>query len=61
MSYSAVPGSPGTTFASGHPATRGNLGIIRTEDAGQTWVPVADGLDGPSTSTTWRSAGPTRQ
>jgi hypothetical protein len=47
MGYSAVPGSPGTAFASGHPATGGNLGIIRTEDAGQTWVPVADGLDGP--------------
>lgn len=47
MGYSSVPGSPGTAFASGHPATGGNLGIIRTEDAGQTWVPVADGLDGP--------------
>lgn len=47
MGYSAVPGSPGTAFASGHPATGGNLGIIRTEDAGQTWVRVADGLDGP--------------
>ena len=47
MGYSAVPGSPGTVFASGHPATGGNLGIIKTEDAGQTWVPVADGLNGP--------------
>lgn len=47
MGYSAVPGRPGTAFASGHPATGGNLGIIRTEDAGLTWVPVADGLDGP--------------
>lgn len=47
MSYSAVPGSPGTAFASGHPATGGNLGIIRTEDGGQTWAHVSDGLDGP--------------
>jgi hypothetical protein len=47
MGYSAVPGSPGTAFASGHPATGGNLGIIRTEDAGQTWDHVSDGLDGP--------------
>lgn len=47
MGYSAVPGSPGTAFASGHPATGGNLGIIKTEDAGQTWAHVSDGLDGP--------------
>ncbi len=47
MGYSAVPGSPGTAVASGHPATGGNLGIIRTEDAGQTWAHVADGQDGP--------------
>jgi hypothetical protein len=47
MGYSAVPVSPGTAFASGHPATGGNLGIIRTEDGGQTWAHVSDGLDGP--------------
>ncbi len=47
MGYSAVPGSPGTAYASGHPATGGNMGIIRTEDAGQTWTHVSDGLDGP--------------
>lgn len=47
MGYSAVPGSAGEAFASGHPATGGNLGIIKTEDAGQTWAPVSDGLDGP--------------
>jgi photosystem II stability/assembly factor-like uncharacterized protein len=47
MGYSAVPGSPGTALASGHPVTGGNLGIIRTEDAGQTWAHVSDGLDGP--------------
>lgn len=47
MGYSAVPGSPGTAFASGHPATGGNLGIISTEDGGRTWAPVSDGLDGP--------------
>jgi hypothetical protein len=47
MGYSAVAGIPGTAFASGHPATGGNLGIIRTEDGGQTWAHVSDGLDGP--------------
>lgn len=47
MGYSAVPASPGMALASGHPATGGNLGIIRTEDAGRTWAHVSDGLDGP--------------
>jgi photosystem II stability/assembly factor-like uncharacterized protein len=47
MGYSAVPGRAGVAFASGHPATGGNMGIIRTEDGGQTWTAVSDGLDGP--------------
>jgi photosystem II stability/assembly factor-like uncharacterized protein len=47
MGYSAVLGSPGTAYASGHPATGGNMGVIRTDDAGQSWTHVSDGLDGP--------------
>ena len=47
MGYSVVPGRPGMAFASGHPVTGGNIGIIRTEDAGRTWSHVSDGLDGP--------------
>lgn len=47
MGYSAVPNSPGAAYASGHPASGGNLGIIRTKDAGQSWTHVSDGLDGP--------------
>lgn len=47
MGYSAVLTSPGTAFASGHPATGGNMGVIRTDDAGQSWSHVSDGLDGP--------------
>lgn len=47
MGYSAVPGSPGMAYASGHPSTGGNLGVIRTLDAGQTWTHVSDGLNGP--------------
>jgi photosystem II stability/assembly factor-like uncharacterized protein len=47
MGYSPVPGSPGMAYASGHPATGGNLGVIRTEDTGQNWSHVSDGLDGP--------------
>lgn len=47
MGFSQVPGAPETAFASGHPATGGNLGVIRTEDGGATWLPVADGIGGP--------------
>ena len=32
MGFSQVPGGPGKAFASGHPASGGNLGVIRTED-----------------------------
>lgn len=47
MGYSAVLDSPGTAYASGHPATGGNLGVIRTDDSGQTWNFVSEGLNGP--------------
>lgn len=47
MGFTPVPGKAGHAFASGHPATGGNLGIIRTEDGGQTWTHVSDGLNGP--------------
>lgn len=47
MGFSPVPGQPGRAFASGHPATGGNLGVIRTEDGGVTWTHVSDGIGGP--------------
>lgn len=47
MGFSQVPGAPDRAFASGHPATGGNLGVIRTEDGGASWVPVSDGIGGP--------------
>lgn len=47
MGYSAVTGRQGEAFASGHPATGGNIGIIRTRDGGATWTHVSDGLNGP--------------
>lgn len=47
MGYSAVSGRQGEAFASGHPATGGNIGVIRTEDGGETWTHVSDGLNGP--------------
>lgn len=47
MGFSPVPGQPGHAFASGHPETGGNLGIIRTEDGGKSWTHVSDGIGGP--------------
>lgn len=47
MGFSPVPDKPGHAFASGHPATGGNLGVIRTEDGGKSWTHVSDGIGGP--------------
>lgn len=47
MGFSPVAGRTGEAFASGHPATGGNIGVIRTTDGGVTWSHVSDGLDGP--------------
>lgn len=47
MGYTAVPGQPQQAFASGHPMAGGNLGILRSQDGGQTWQHVSDGLGGP--------------
>lgn len=47
MGYSPVPDTKGHAFASGHPATGGNIGVIATADGGATWAHVSDGLDGP--------------
>ncbi len=47
MGFSQVPGGPGKAFASGHPASGGNLGVIRTEDGGASWLPVSEGIGGP--------------
>ncbi len=47
MGFSPVSGQPGHAFASGHPATGGNIGVIRTEDGGVSWTHVSDGIAGP--------------
>ncbi|OHC56221.1 MAG: hypothetical protein A3D16_18980 [Rhodobacterales bacterium RIFCSPHIGHO2_02_FULL_62_130] len=47
MGFSPVPGQFGHAFASGHPETGGNLGVIRTKDGGKTWAHVSDGIGGP--------------
>lgn len=47
MGFSTHPTEPGTFFASGHPKTGGNLGYQVSNDGGQTWQKISDGLNGP--------------
>ncbi|MEH6650310.1 MAG: c-type cytochrome [Motiliproteus sp.] len=34
-------------YASGHPATGGNAGLLRSGDGGQSFIQISEGLDGP--------------
>lgn len=46
MGFAAHPKDPMIFWASGHPATGGNLGVIRSNDGGATWTPIgASGVD----------------
>lgn len=46
MGFSAHPSDPRTFWASGHPRTGGNLGLIRSADAGASWERIAlEGVD----------------
>lgn len=45
MGFTAAPG--GRLFASGHPATGGNIGVISSADGGSTWSHISDGIGGP--------------
>ncbi|MGV8838841.1 MAG: exo-alpha-sialidase [Bauldia sp.] len=47
MGFSPSPDAR-TIFASGHPATGGNLGLIVSNDNGRTWVQRSPGLNGPA-------------
>ena len=47
MGFTAHPEEPGVFFASGHPAGGGNLGFLRSDDAGATWEQVSPGANGP--------------
>lgn len=47
MGFSISNTDASSFYASGHPKTGGNLGLIRSNDAGQTWTEVSDGLNGP--------------
>lgn len=47
MGFAPHPTDATVMFASGHPATGGNLGFIKSTDSGKSWVQVAPGVDGP--------------
>jgi photosystem II stability/assembly factor-like uncharacterized protein len=48
MGFSPDPANPLSYYASGHPATGGNSGILRSVDGGATWIQLSEGVDGPA-------------
>jgi len=47
MGFSPDPANELGLYASGHPATGGNSGFLRSTDGGSTWTQLSPGLDGP--------------
>ncbi len=47
MGFQVHPSEPNVLFASGHPSTGGNLGVLRSEDGGRQWTKLSDGVGGP--------------
>jgi photosystem II stability/assembly factor-like uncharacterized protein len=47
MGFTLGAGDPAVFFASGHPSSGGNLGVIVSTDGGQTWGQIAKGVRGP--------------
>lgn len=47
MSFAVHPSDENVFFASGHPRTGGNFGLIKSIDGGITWQDVSEGLNGP--------------
>jgi photosystem II stability/assembly factor-like uncharacterized protein len=47
MGFTVSPSEPSVFYASGHPRTGGNFGIIKTSDGGTSWEDISEGLDGP--------------
>ena len=47
MSFVGDSNLSAVIYASGHPKAGGNLGVIKSSDAGKTWQPVTAGLNGP--------------
>ena len=47
MGFTPHPADSKILFASGHPAAGGNLGFIRSDDAGASWTQISTGSGGP--------------
>ena len=47
MAFNAPSSPSAPLYASGHPATGGNTGLIKSTDGGKTWQEVAKVLDPP--------------
>jgi photosystem II stability/assembly factor-like uncharacterized protein len=47
MGFTPHPTNPSILYASGHPASGGNLGFIASEDGGESWSQLAEGVGGP--------------
>lgn len=47
MGFSPDPASEVSLYASGHPATGGNSGFLRSGDGGANWTQLSPGVDGP--------------
>lgn len=47
MGFTAHPTESSILFASGHPASGGNLGFIMSKDGGKSWDKISGGANGP--------------
>lgn len=47
MGFSPDPANELGLYASGHPATGGNSGFLRSADGGANWTQLSPGVDGP--------------
>jgi photosystem II stability/assembly factor-like uncharacterized protein len=47
MGFTPHPSEPDFLFASGHPASGGNMGVIVSRDGGRTWQQLSAGARGP--------------
>lgn len=47
MAFNAPPNKGSPLYASGHPSSGGNTGLIKSTDGGITWQPVANVLEPP--------------
>lgn len=47
MGFTPHPADASVLFASGHPPSGGNLGVLKSTDGGQSWERIATGVNGP--------------